>query len=222
MQTRQDNETDVITREEIQTALANKTIKGVLSRVFKVFMLAYGKAKIPVWNNLMEDYVKDPSNNIPDDRAKQTSAKGNIKREYLGPQLSWPKFCSAFKFAQFSKLEVVFVATDRNGVEQFMREEINFEDMGSYEDEENPIASKINTPIDRIRLKDYEDNTGASALNYAQNNGKPTAKSYRSAWLDKPFKVTTDKQTDLIISKNTIKSIDADGTASKQETVELK
>jgi hypothetical protein len=109
-----DKMTTVIPKEDLEAALNNPTIKGVLTRVYKLFVVSFGKDRTTVWNKLMDQYVVDPNNNIPDDRAKQTSAKGNLKREYLGQQLTWLKFCEAMRFAKFTKLKMTFTATDEN------------------------------------------------------------------------------------------------------------
>lgn len=82
-----DNTTTVITKEDLQSALSNNTIKGVLTRVFKLFLKAFQKDKTATWNALMDRYVLDPANNIPDDRSKQTSVRllDRGTNEYLLP-----------------------------------------------------------------------------------------------------------------------------------------
>ena len=70
-----DNTTTVVSKEDLQSALSNNTIKGVLTRVFKLYIKAKHKVKTSFWNMLMDRYVNDPATNIPNDRYMQPSAK---------------------------------------------------------------------------------------------------------------------------------------------------
>lgn len=128
-----DKKATVVPPEDMEAAIKNPSIKGVLARVFKIFLVSFGKDIVNVWDRLMEAYVTDPNNNIPNDRAKQTSAKGNMKREYLGPNLSFAKFCEAMRFAKFKRLHITFTASDEKGVSHRLTEEIDFENINAAE-----------------------------------------------------------------------------------------
>ena len=167
MQTRtNDNSTSVIPKENLQSAANNNTIKGVLTRVYKFFMVSFGKDRTPVWNKLMESYINDPNNGIPHSRNKQTSAKGNMKREYLGSQLSWPKFCEAMRFAKFKKLEIIFIAEDENGQRMKMHEELNFEAMSDADFDSDLLNSRVQEIVEATVYNALEE---ADAKVQAQN-----------------------------------------------------
>lgn len=138
-----ENSTTVIPKENLQSAANNNTVKGVLTRVYKFFMVSFGKDRTPVWNKLMENFINDPVNNIPNSRNKQTSAKGNMKREYLGSQLSWPKFCEAMRFAKFKKLEIIFIVEDENGQRMKMCEELDFQTMDDADFDPDLLESRV-------------------------------------------------------------------------------
>lgn len=191
-----DNTTTVVSKEDLQSAVSNNTIKGVLTRVFKLFLKAYGKDKTAVWNQLMDRYVNDPSNNIPNDRSKQTSAKGNAKREYLAPQLSWTKFCEAMRFANFQKLEIVFIATDNDGQMMKLNEVINFDDPI----EPDQADSLIDEHVKVIDTGFNMDSKAGDARKIAMSGGlKPVTRG--RDWMS-----NSSLDVDQLIKDNTVKS----------------
>lgn len=192
-----DNTTTVISKEDLQSAASNNTIKGVLTRVFKMFLKAYGKDKTAVWNSLMDRYVLDPANNIPNDRSKQTSAKGNAKREYLAPQLSWTKFCEAMRFADFEKLEIYFVATDRNGEKMKLTEVIDFGEPIDTEPD-NELIQNFVKPVDEA----FDANDKAGDARQIALNGNQKKVTRGRDWMTGPSKVDVQQ----LIKDNTVKS----------------
>lgn len=206
MQTRNnDNTTSVIPKENLQSAANNNTIKGVLTRVYKFFMVSFGKDRTPVWNKLMESFINDPNNGIPHSRNKQTSAKGNMKREYLGSQLSWPKFAEAMKFAKFSKLEIIFIATDENGQRMRMVEELNFDNMTDSDFDFNFLSDIVqNVSEEEIEQALETTDAKAKANNLLQkgnlSNGNNPAVTKGRDWVNRPAKDIQD-----IINNNIVK-----------------
>lgn len=195
-----ENTTTVVPKEDLQSALSNNTIKGVLTRVFKLFLKSFGKDKTAVWNHLMECYVNDPNNNIPNDRSKQTSAKGNAKREYLAPQLSWTKFAEAMRFAQFEKLEIIFIVTDRDGQKMKLNEVLDFtSDLGF--DQGNEL---INDHVQQADPGIFRNEKAGDARTIAIAGGNKPAIRGRD-WLSRP-KVDLNQ----VITDNTVKSTDED------------
>ncbi len=191
-----DNTTTVVSKEDLQSALSNNTIKGVLTRVFKLFLKAYHKDKTAVWNMLMDRYVNDPANNIPNDRSKQTSAKGNAKREYLAPQLSWTKFCEAMRFADFQNLEMIFIATDRSGEKMKLTEVIDF---GAPIDPD-PQNDIVLTHVHQVQQEFTIKEKAGDARQIAMSGGlKPVTRG--RDWMSSS-KVDVNK----LIADNTVKS----------------
>ena len=191
-----DNTTTVITKEDLQSALSNNTIKGVLTRVFKLFLKAFQKDKTATWNALMDRYVLDPANNIPDDRSKQTSAKGNAKREYLAPQLSWTKFCEAMRFADFEKLEMIFVATNRDGERMSLTEVIDFGDPIDSE----PENELVNNHVRPVESELPQSAKAGDARSIAINGGSKPMSRGRD-WMS-----NSKMDVNQLIADNTVKS----------------
>lgn len=194
-----DKNSVVVTNEDLQAALANPTIKGILARVYKIFLVSYGKHWSNVWDKLMDTYVTDPNNNIPNDRAKQTSAKGNMKREYLGPNLTFVKFCEAMRFAQFKELEMIFTATDENGVKHRLKEEINFENINSSEFEIDDFLKSTVTTVDSSLPQSDGEVINAMDMIYKKPRQRQNL-SQGKDWVSLP--TTT---VNSIIEENTIK-----------------
>lgn len=208
MQTRtNENSTSVIPKENLQSAANNNTIKGVLTRVYKFFMVSFGKDRTPVWNKLMDSFINDPNNGIPLSKSKQTSAKGNMKREYLGSQLSWPKFCEAMRFAKFAKLEIIFIATDENGQRMKMVEELNFDNMSDSDFEFNFLEGIVQRVENEEEVEEAIDTTDAKvqANNLLQKGfskgSNATVGSKGRDWVNRPAKDIQDIINDSIVKK---------------------
>ncbi len=193
-----DKKASVVPPEDLQAAINNPSIKGVLARVFKIFLVSFGKDIVNVWDRMMEAYVTDPSNNIPNDRAKQTSAKGNMKREYLGPNLSFAKFCEAMRFAKFKRLRIIFSATDEKGVTHRLTEEIDFENINAAEFVvEDYVKSAVTTEEQSPVLQDSDVKDAMELIN------KPRAKAPLPRGKD--WLVLPNSKVQSIIEENTIK-----------------
>jgi hypothetical protein len=51
-----DKKATVVPPEDMEAAIKNPSIKGVLARVFKIFLVSFGKDIVNVWDRLMEYY----------------------------------------------------------------------------------------------------------------------------------------------------------------------
>ena len=176
-----DNKNTVIPKSDMEATMHNNTIKGILSRVFKIFMVSYGKDKTPVWNKLMDTYVSNPNNNIPLDRSKQTSAKGNAKREYLAPNLSWAKFCEAMRFGNFKDLKIVFYAQDENGVVMSTKEYIDFASLTDLDFATDVIDKRVKT---ESSIQAGDEGFVDARTVIAERRRSPMSRG--SDWLSKP------------------------------------
>jgi hypothetical protein len=189
-----DNVSSVIPKEDLEAATNNNTVKGILTRVFKYFLVSFGKDITSTWNQLMDKYVTDPTNNIPNDRSKQTSAKGNAKREYLAPQLSFAKFCEAMRFAQFKRLDIIFIAEDEKGEVMSQRETLNFESIPSEAFKEDLVEQHVSRGIPKFGM-DRDAREMAK-----KGNKKPLLRG--KDWTQRPI-----VDTDSVIEDNTVRTI---------------
>jgi hypothetical protein len=87
---------------------------GVLSRLWRQMLLDLniGPAR---YGDLMRDFVTDIRNGIAPTRKDQTSARGNITKEFARPQMTWKVFMKALRFLQVTKVEFAIKCHYANG-----------------------------------------------------------------------------------------------------------
>lgn len=87
-------------------------IGGILSRLFRQ-ILADLNITPSRFGSLMQDYVNDPRNSIPNNKRDQTMNRGNLIKEFSKPNMTWKVFCKAMRFLQFVKIDFVVRAYHR-------------------------------------------------------------------------------------------------------------
>lgn len=92
------------------------TPNGILSRLFIVMISNLG-ITVQRWGQLMADFVTDPRNGVSDNRRDQTSARGNLHKEFSKQQMTWKVFIKALRFLRFVKADFIVVAYDAQGNE---------------------------------------------------------------------------------------------------------
>lgn len=87
---------------------------GVLSRLFRQMLLDLniGPSR---FGSLLQEYILDPRNGVPNNKKDQTSMRGNLTKEFSRPQMTWKVFCKALRFLQITKIEFVIKAYHRTG-----------------------------------------------------------------------------------------------------------
>jgi hypothetical protein len=78
---------------------------GVLSRLWAQ-MLKDLDVNIARWNDYMHSFVTDPRNGIAPTKKDQTSARGNLTKEFARPQMTWKVYMKALRFLQVIKVEI--------------------------------------------------------------------------------------------------------------------
>lgn len=87
---------------------------GVLSRLFRQMLLDLNVGPSR-FGSLLQDYILDPRNGVPNNKKDQTSMRGNLTKEFSRPQMTWKVFCKALRFLQITKIEFVIKAHHRHG-----------------------------------------------------------------------------------------------------------
>jgi hypothetical protein len=79
---------------------------GVLSRLFRKILwdLKIGPNR---FGTLLQDYILNPLNGVPNNKKDQTSARGNLAKEFSKPQMTWKVFMKAMRFLQVWRIEFV-------------------------------------------------------------------------------------------------------------------
>lgn len=104
----------------------NKTsgANGVLSRLFRQILgdLNINPHRFEIH---MLQFLGDPKNGYPNNRRDQTSARGNLMKEFARPQMTWKVFCKALRFLSFTSIELTIIGK-RHGRETVHKTSINF------------------------------------------------------------------------------------------------
>jgi hypothetical protein len=87
---------------------------GVLSRLWRQILVDLNIREAR-FGELLQAYVLDPRNAVPNNKRDQISTRGNLNKEFGRPQMTWKVFCKALKFLNIAKIEFVINATHTNG-----------------------------------------------------------------------------------------------------------
>jgi len=79
---------------------------GVLARLFRIILLDLNVTPSR-FGSLLQHYILDPRNGVADNKKDQTSARGNLTKEFYKPQMTWKVFLKAMRFLRIKK--IVFV-----------------------------------------------------------------------------------------------------------------
>lgn len=105
---------------------------GVLSRLFRQMLLDLNVGPSR-FGSLLQEYILDPRNGVPNNKKDQTSMRGNLTKEFSRPQMTWKVFCKALRFLQITKIEFVIKAHHRTGRSTIHSTVVDFG--GSYQAE---------------------------------------------------------------------------------------
>jgi len=76
---------------------------GVLARLFRIILLNLNVTPSR-FGSLLQQYILDPRNQVPNNKKDQTSARGNLTKEFYKPQMTWKVFLKAMRFLRVWKL----------------------------------------------------------------------------------------------------------------------
>jgi hypothetical protein len=89
-------------------------VETILSNLFTLIKQDVLK-QFSTWNILMIAYLLDPKNGIPRNSREQSSAKGNLDKEFAKPNMTWKVFCKAIRFLNIMKFDIIIKAHHANG-----------------------------------------------------------------------------------------------------------
>lgn len=87
---------------------------GVLSRLWRQMLIDMGIGPVH-YDMLLQRYVTDPRNGIPNNRKDQTSARGNIVKELAKPHMTWKVFCKGLRYLAIVRFELIIKAYHYDG-----------------------------------------------------------------------------------------------------------
>lgn len=66
------------------------------------------------FSNLMEKFVRDPYNNIPNNSKDRNQNRNNLIKEFNAPSISFKVFCKFLRFIRLVKFEIIIKAHHPN------------------------------------------------------------------------------------------------------------
>jgi len=79
------------------------------------------------WGVLMERYLSDPKNCIPQNQRDKSSARGNLNKELLQDKMSWRKLCTGLRFLNVLSFEITLTLKHANGVKTVHSQIVKFD-----------------------------------------------------------------------------------------------
>lgn len=102
---------------------------AALFRMFVTMMADLGIASqhsLHRWNLLMEKYLADPKNCVPNTPKDRTSRRGNLIKEFTKYQMTWKVFLNSLRFFGVVKFEFSIKAYYQDGRTSIHTETVNF------------------------------------------------------------------------------------------------
>lgn len=118
------------------------TSSSVLSRMFWKMVADFGYSTFHRWEKLMMQYINDARNCIPRNRNAQSSARGNLQKELVKPEMTWKVFCKGMRFLGITSFEFKIIAHHSNGKETVHSHRVNLGTPVELPPIENPNATR--------------------------------------------------------------------------------
>jgi hypothetical protein len=104
--------------KQIQDKTAPKQAGGtgsILHRLYREMQHTIIGGYTGKWATLMEAYLNDPRNAIPQNHHSRSSARGNLHKELQKEKMSWRVFCKGMRFLNIFKFELIVRTKQTNG-----------------------------------------------------------------------------------------------------------
>lgn len=90
--------------------------KGYLAKLFRMLQKSAG-VTLDQQNVLMDQWLRDPANGIPDNSSSQSSARGNIRKEIERNHMTWRVFIKLLKWLRPDTIQFTVRLTWKYGKE---------------------------------------------------------------------------------------------------------
>lgn len=116
------------------------------------------------WTKLMDDFLDDSRNSIPQNMKERSSARGNLQKEITGNKgMSWKVFCKALRFLGIVKFDIIInVKFEGNPVEYSFKDTVNLGHKVPYVNELHspgsiPLRDVLSGRVTQANQKDVLD-----------------------------------------------------------------
>lgn len=153
--------------KELNQVLSSKTKRaeeanGTLSKLFRQIMSDLN-FNMSIWNRNMLRYLKDPRNRIPQNSRDMSSARGNLSKELLKPQMTWGVFEKAIRFLNPARVRLTLEFEWRTGLKTEYSAVIHVGDKTEQESDETSIPVKHQgVTVENLvkAIRDIDPNSG--------------------------------------------------------------
>lgn len=111
-------------------------VNGILARLFRT-MLRDRKIGGYKFALLMNQFLSDPRNKIPDNKKDQTSNRGNLNKEFQKGEMTWKVFFKALRLMRVVKFEITLHAVYENGDESWHEVPVDINAMNNMLDDDD-------------------------------------------------------------------------------------
>ena len=102
---RKRSEMEIVLAAEDKGISKIRGVSGTLARLWRLILIQ-NNIKLNIMDAMLNLYVRNSANGIPNNKRDQISARGNLTKEIFKPILSWKVFCKALKFIGARKFEL--------------------------------------------------------------------------------------------------------------------
>jgi hypothetical protein len=127
-------------------------VNGILARLFRTMLrdLKIGGYKFSL---LMNQFLSDPRNNIPNNKKDQTSNRGNLNKEFQKGQMTWKVFFKALRLMRIARFKLILEVEREGGEVSFHTVPVDMASMNAMLDDMNDDDEDEDMPrIDSTKL----------------------------------------------------------------------
>lgn len=127
---------------------------GMLSRLFRIILKDrdIGGYRFAI---LMNQFLSDPKNNIPNNKLDQTSNRGNLNKEFQKGQMTWKVFCKGMRFLQIVRFRLILEADWRTGETTSHNLAVNLE-FPDVEVDDDDDTTKLAEDMEHVPYLDHD------------------------------------------------------------------
>lgn len=97
----------LVTRPDISTVGVGGILGGIFADIYQDILISSSKNNpIQLWAYYMDKYVKNPANEVEQDKKSLSSARGNINKELHKQSMTWRVFCKGLRFFQIFNFKI--------------------------------------------------------------------------------------------------------------------
>ena len=110
---------------DVKTASTDSILASIYQNILAVCL----QHSWPRFNRLMEDFLSDVRNNIPQNIKEKSSARGNLRKELLRPVMTWKVFCKGLRFLKIKRFTIIVQLHHANGITTEHKKEVQLADI---------------------------------------------------------------------------------------------